>query len=76
MILHRGKLAENPTISIAPIEGEDFTKRLLTPLHEFKLALLLRQGVDIDLLLRLMAKELRLKQSEGPSPTGGCCDPE
>lgn len=60
-----GSVAENPTISIAPIEGEDFTKRLLTPFNESKLTLLLRQGVDIDLLLRLMAKELRLKQDGG-----------
>lgn len=58
-----GSVAENPTISIAPIEGEEFTKRLLTPFHESKLTLLLRQGIDIDLLLRLMAKELRWKQN-------------
>lgn len=58
-----GSVAENPTISIAPIEGEEFTKRLLTPFYESKLTLLLRQGIDIDLLLRLMAKELRIKQS-------------
>ncbi|MGZ8375349.1 MAG: hypothetical protein ACXWWF_10550, partial [Nitrospira sp.] len=60
-----GSVAENPTISIAPIEGEEFTKRLLTPFHEAKLTLLLRQGIDIDLLLRLMAKELRVNQSDG-----------
>lgn len=60
-----GSVAENPTISIAPIEGEEFTKRLLTPFHEARLTLLLRQGIDIDLLLRLMAKELRVNQSEG-----------
>jgi len=53
-------IAENPTFSISPIEGEDFTKRLLTPLQEAKLTLLLRQGVDIDLLLRLMAGEMRM----------------
>ncbi|MDH5565004.1 MAG: hypothetical protein OEY91_15450, partial [Nitrospirota bacterium] len=46
-------IAENPTFSINPIEGEDFTQRLLTPLREAKMTLLLRQGVDIDLLLRL-----------------------
>lgn len=57
-----GSVAENPTISIAPIEGEEFTKRLLTPFEENKFMLLLRQGVDIDLLLRLMAKELRVKE--------------
>jgi hypothetical protein len=60
-----GSVAENPTISIAPIEGEEFTKRLLTPFHEAKLTLLLRQGIDIDLLLRLMAKELRVSHSDG-----------
>lgn len=60
--LFGGSVAENPTISIAPIEGEEFTKRLLTPFEEIKLMLLLRQGVDIDLLLRLMAKELRVKE--------------
>jgi hypothetical protein len=55
-----GSIAENPTISIVPIEGEEFTRRILTPIQERKLTLLLRQGVDIDLLLRLMAQELRL----------------
>jgi hypothetical protein len=60
-----GSVAENPTISIAPIEGEEFTKRLLTPFHEAKLTLLLRQGIDIDLLLRLMAKELRINHRDG-----------
>jgi len=61
--LFGGSVAENPTISIAPIEGEEFTRRLLTPFQESKFTLLLRQGVDIDLLLRLMAKELRLKDN-------------
>lgn len=59
-----GSVAENPTISIAPIEGEEFTKRMLTPFHEARLTLLLRQGIDIDLLLRLMAQELRLTEGE------------
>lgn len=54
-----GSIAENPTFTISPIEGEDFTQRLLTPLREGRLTLLLRQGVDIDLLLRLMAGEIR-----------------
>ena len=58
-----GSVAENPTISIVPIEGEEFTKRLLTPFHETKFTLLLRQRFDIDLLLRLMAQELRIKQN-------------
>ncbi len=60
-----GSVAENPTISIAPIEGEEFTQRLLTPFHETKLTLLLRQGIDIDLLLRMMAKEVRMSHGTG-----------
>lgn len=58
-------IAENPTISIVPVEGEDFTKRLLTPFQESKLTLLLRQGVDMDLLLRLMAAQLRIPNDLG-----------
>ncbi|SEK37804.1 hypothetical protein [Nitrosovibrio tenuis] len=59
-----GSVAENPTISIVPIEGEEFTKRLLTPFQQSKLTLLLRQRYDIDLLLRLMAQEVRV---QGPT---------
>jgi hypothetical protein len=54
-------VAENPTISIVPIEGEEFTKRLLDPFQQAKLTLLLRQRYDIDLLLRLMAQEVRIQ---------------
>jgi hypothetical protein len=56
-------VAKNPTISIAPIEGEEFTKQLLTPFQETKFLLLLRQRYDIDLLLRLMAQELRITEN-------------
>jgi hypothetical protein len=56
-------VAENPTISIVPIEGEEFTKRLLAPFQQAKLTLLLRQRYDIDLLLRLMAQEVRLQKA-------------
>ncbi len=73
-----GSVAESPTISIVPIEGEDFTKRLLTPFPQSKLTLLLRQRFDVDLLLRMMAQEVRLLQDEqrnvyhnSPADTGG-----
>ena len=59
-----GTVSENPTISIVPIEGEDFTRRLLTPLQESKLTMLLRQGADVDLILRLLAGELRIYSGE------------
>ncbi len=57
--LFGGSVSENPTISIVPIEGEEFTKRMLTPIQEAKLTLLLRQRLDIDMALRLMAQEFR-----------------
>jgi hypothetical protein len=63
MPIFGGSVAENPTISIVPIEGEEFTQRLLTPFQETKFMLLLRQRYDIDLLLRLMAQELRIKEN-------------
>jgi hypothetical protein len=64
MPIFGGSVAENPTISIVPIEGEEFTKRLLTPFQQGKLTLLLRQRFDVDHLLRLMAQEVRLIHSD------------
>jgi hypothetical protein len=33
---------ENPTVSISPMQGDEFTQRLLTPFQEQRLTLLLR----------------------------------
>jgi hypothetical protein len=60
-----GSAEENPTISISPMQGEEFTQRLLTPFPEQKLTMLLRQGYDVDTLLRLMGAEIRLEKG-GP----------
>ncbi len=59
-----GSISENPTITIVPIEGQEFTKRLLTPMNETTLISLVRQGTGIDMLLRLMAGELRSVDGE------------
>lgn len=64
MPIFGGNVAENPTISIAPMQGEEFTQRLLTPFPEQKLTMLLRQGYDVDALLRLLAGEVRLANAE------------
>src|SRR5215510_12936538 len=53
-------MEENPTISISPMQGEEFTQRLLTPFVEQRLTLLLRQGYDVDALVRLLGAEIRL----------------
>lgn len=47
------------------MQGEEFTQRLLTPFQEQKLTLLLRQGYDVDALLRLMGAEIHL-ENDGP----------
>jgi hypothetical protein len=52
-----GLVAENPTVSIVPVEGEEFTKRLLTPLDHTKFYFLVHQGMDLSIVLRLMAGE-------------------
>src|SRR5262245_35005151 len=62
MPLFGGTVAENPTISIVPMQGEEFTQRLLTPFPEQKLTMLLRQGYDVDLLLRMLASKVRLER--------------
>lgn len=54
----------SPTISIAPMQGDEFTQRLLTPFRESQLTLLLRQGYDVDSLLRLLGAEVRLEEGK------------
>jgi len=51
---------ENPTLSLTPMQGEEFTQRLLTPFEERKLTMLLRQGYDVDALLRLTGAQILL----------------
>ncbi len=53
-------VAENPTISIIPIRGQEFTQRLLTPMGETKLEFLAHQGIDVAIVLRLMARGMIL----------------
>jgi hypothetical protein len=55
----------SPTISISPMQGDEFTQRLLTPFREAQLTLLLRQGYDVDSLLRLLGAEIHLDHEGG-----------
>ena len=59
-----GGVSENPTFSIDPIASDEFTQRLLTPFSQHKLTLLLRQHFDVDMMLRMMAQEVRLQHDE------------
>jgi hypothetical protein len=63
---YSASVAENPTITIVPITGEEFTKRVLRPLDEDKFEFLIRQGYDINMVLRLMARGIELEGDGGP----------
>jgi hypothetical protein len=52
--------AEKPTMTIIPIQGEEFTSRILTPFDENKVAFLFQQRLEPALILRLMSRELVL----------------
>jgi len=56
-------VAENPTINIVPIQGEVFTKRLLTPMDESKFEFIAHQGVDIGMVLRLMVRSMLVEKN-------------
>lgn len=58
-------VAENPTLSIVPIQGEEFTTRILTPMDESKFAFLVFQGAPFDMVLRLMADGFEVQDRDG-----------
>lgn len=64
---YSASVAENPTITILPITGEEFTKRVLRPLDEGKFEFLFRQGYDINMVLRLMARGIAIEDERGPT---------
>ncbi len=58
MLALGASVAENPTINIVPIQGEAFTKQLLTPMDESKVEFMAHQGLDIGMVLRLMVRAM------------------
>jgi len=57
--------SENPTFSIIPISGEDFTKRILTPFEDDAFEFLVFQGGAIDRVMRLMAAGVEVQNPDG-----------
>ncbi len=51
-------IVERPTLTIAPLEGADFTQHLLGPIHLESLVLLLTTGWDVDRVLRMAVQEI------------------
>lgn len=57
--------SEKPTFSIIPVSGEEFTKRLVTPLPEGAYSVLVFQGTDIPVVTRLMAAGFDMQNRKG-----------
>ncbi len=53
--------AENPTVTIIPIQGKEFTTRLLTPITEETVFFLAQQGIDPAILFRLVSRGIILE---------------
>lgn len=53
--------SENPTFSIVPISGEDFTKRIIQPFSADVFASLASQDIPIAVIIRLMAGAILIK---------------
>ncbi|MDE0144809.1 MAG: hypothetical protein OXI53_04340 [Nitrospira sp.] len=57
--------AENPTVTIIPIQGKEFTTRLLTPITEEAILFLGQQGIDPSILFRLVSRGIILEDNDG-----------
>ncbi len=59
------RLSENPTLGIIPMQGKEFTERILSPLEEDKFEFLIVQGEAIDMVIRLMARGIEYQNEDG-----------
>ena len=58
-------VSENPTMSIVPVQGAEFTERILKPLRDETFGFLAYQGVNVGLLARLMARSFQSRDRDG-----------
>lgn len=57
--------SENPTFSILPVSGEDFTKRIVTPFLDGTFEFLVFQGGGINQVMRLMGAGIEVQNPDG-----------
>jgi hypothetical protein len=60
-----GSSSENPTFSISPLSGEDFTKRIVTPFRDDAFEFIVFQGGRINRAMRLMASGVEVQEPDG-----------
>ena len=58
-------LSENPTLGIVPMQGDEFTQRILAPLEEDKFEFLVFQGEPLDMIIRLMVRGIEFQNEDG-----------
>src|SRR5262249_23683324 len=59
-----GSSSENPTFSITPLSGEEFTKRIATPFRDEVFEFLVYQGGRINEIMRLMASGIEVQEPD------------
>ena len=57
--------SENPTFSIIPVSGEEFTRRIVTPFRDEVFQFLVFQGERIGQVMRLMAAGIEVQGPDG-----------
>ena len=66
------QIRDNPTVTYAPLQGDDFVTQLLTPVRLGTMQLLIETGWSIDRVLRLCAQRLgdakNAPSAAGPTP--------
>jgi hypothetical protein len=55
---------ENPTLNIVPMQGEEFTTRVLTPMDESKFLFFVFQDAPLEMVMCLMAQGVELQNSQ------------
>jgi hypothetical protein len=60
-----GSASENPTFSISPISGKEFTERIATPFRDEIFEFLVFQGGGINQIMRLMASGIEIQKPDG-----------
>jgi hypothetical protein len=58
-------VAESPTMTILPVQGEEFNNRILTPLDEKRFLALMFQRIPVDMVMRLIGDGFEIYRSDG-----------
>lgn len=60
-----GSVSENPTFSIFPVSGDDYTRQFLTPFTDTVFEFIVFQAAHISQVMRLMASGIEVQGEDG-----------